>query len=680
MSEILYLVNHIAGNRHEPSQNKGSPSVMLEARNLSLTVGTKVLLKNTSFRIGDKDRAALVGLNGTGKSTLLRYISGELGEDNLLSEGQILKSANTSIGYLPQEISFEGDLEKSALQYALQANTRLFELSEKISSLELELARPDQDHESSGYQKLIEDFSDASHDFERLGGYRMQSDAEKILSGLGFSSADFQKIVREFSGGWQMRLLIARLLLQNPTLLLLDEPTNHLDIDSLRWMEQYLLNYEHSYIIVSHDRFFLDKLTLKTLEIAFQQITEYKGNYSYYEKEKAERYLLLMSRYENDLKKLADMKAFVDRFRYKATKARQAQSRLRQMQKLEEELQTPEEDLSHISFKFPKAMPSGREVMKLDDISKSFRLPDGSMKHVLQHIGVEIMRGDRIAIVGSNGAGKSTFCKILAGQIDFEGKLETGHNVSLNYFGQHQTENLSPEKSILTEMLDAAPTSEAQKKVRDILGCFLFSGDAVDKKTGILSGGEKSRVALAKILLQASNLLIMDEPTNHLDMRSKDMLIDSLEHYDGTLLLVSHDRYFLDSLVNKVFEIKNGGLQVYLGTYAEYLEKAEKNYEEERKREQERLAAASRTAARPAPEAKAPVAAAPPSKAVRKKIEALEKEIHRLEENKKQYEALMASDTFYNSPKEETQKTVSEYQLLCKELDALYLCWEESML
>jgi ATP-binding cassette, subfamily F, member 3 len=648
---------------------------MLEARNLSLSAGTKVLLRDTSFRIGDKDRASLVGLNGTGKSTLLRLLSGQLKEDGPMSDGQIMKSATTSIGYLPQEISFEGDLDKTALQYALEANKTLHELSERITQMEHELALPDQDHAGEEYHKLIERFSDASHDFERLGGYRMQSDAEKILSGLGFSGADFYKKVKEFSGGWQMRLLIARLLLQNPTLLLLDEPTNHLDIDSLRWLEQYLLNYEHSYLIVSHDRFFLDKLTTKTLEIAFNEITEYKGNFSYYEKEKAERYTLLMSRYENDMKKMADLKSFVDRFRYKATKARQAQSRLRQMQKLEEGLQAPEEDLSQISFSFPKARPSGREVLRLEGVSKSFTLPDGTTKTVLRDIDLEIMRGDRIAIVGSNGAGKTTFCRILADEIDFEGKRQTGHHVSMNYFAQHQTDNLAPEKSVLEEMMDAAPSSEAQRRVRDILGCFLFSGDAVEKKTAVLSGGEKSRVALAKILLQASNLLIMDEPTNHLDMRSKEMLIDSLENYDGTLLLVSHDRYFLDSLVNKVFEIKNGGVQVYLGTYAEYLEKAEKAWEEEKK--QLAQAAAKQEAERKAAAAK-PVAKKPaPPKANRKKIEALEKEIQRLEESKAQHEAMMAQPTFYDQPAEESRKATAEYEEVCRELDALYVCWEE---
>ncbi len=505
----------------------------------------------------------------------------------------------------------------------------------------------------------------------------MQSNAEKVLGGLGFSEIDFHKKVKDFSGGWQMRLHLTKLLLQNPTLLLLDEPTNHLDIDSLRWLENYLFNYEHSYIIVSHDRFFLDKLTTKTLEIAFTQVNEYKGNYSYYEKEKAERYELMMGKYANDVKKVAELKAFVDRFRYKATKARQAQSRLRQMEKMEKNMQSPEEDLSRISFRFPKANPSGREVMRLDGVQKAYILPDGSKKQVLTGIDLEVMRGDRIAIVGSNGAGKTTFCKILAGQIDFDGKLSIGHNVTMNYFAQHQTENLSQEKSVYTEMVDSAPTSEAQKKVRDILGCFLFSGDAVNKKIRVLSGGEKSRVALAKILLQASNLLIMDEPTNHLDMRSKEMLIDSLEYYDGTLLIVSHDRYFLDSLVNKVVEIKNGSLQLYLGTYAEYLEKAEKALEAERKEEtagrQKKQSAPPQVSEKEKEQTRKTSAA----KKDKKKIEEIEQKINRLEQKKESLETMMATEDFYKKSQEETAKILEGYHTLCNELNTLFAEWEQ---
>lgn len=649
---------------------------MFEVRNLSLSAGSKELLRNSSFRIGERERVALVGMNGTGKSTLLKLISGNSSDSTIVSEGAFLKSSDTSIGYLPQEISLGEDLEKTALQYAMHANKRLFELSETITQLEDELALPEHNHAGAAYHRLIERFTDALHNFEREGGYTLRAQAEKMLAGLGFSETDFHKTVKAFSGGWQMRLLIARLLVQNPTLLLLDEPTNHLDIDSLRWLENHLQNYEHSCMIVSHDRFFLDKLTTKTLEISFQRIEEYKGNYSYYEREKAVRYELLMSRYENDKKKMADLQAFVDRFRYKATKARQAQSRLRQLEKLEQKLQAPEEDLSRISFRFPKVNPSGRKVMRLERVGKTYTLPDGSVKQVLRNVELDILRGDRIAVVGSNGAGKTTFCKILAGETDFEGELSTGHNVSLSYFAQHQTENLDAERTIYEEMLEAAPTLEARKTIRDILGCFLFSGNAIQTKIGVLSGGEKSRVALARTLLQASNLLIMDEPTNHLDMRSKETLIDALENYQGTLLLVSHDRYLLDSIINKVAEVKNGSVQLYQASYGEYLEKTEKIIAQERL--QETAPPPSVKKSRPASAKKA----APTAKTAKKnqqKIEATEKSIQELERKKEELELLMASEEFYRRSPEENRDTLDNYRRISTELDRLFAEWEEAI-
>ncbi|TNJ38123.1 ABC-F family ATP-binding cassette domain-containing protein [Prosthecochloris vibrioformis] len=646
---------------------------MFDARNISLSAGTKELLNNASFRIGDKDRVGLVGLNGTGKSTLLRFITATGSGTEVISSGEITKSASTTIGYLPQEISFEDDLETTALHYALQANKKLNAISERIERLQQELEAPGQDHESDAYHKLIEKFTEASHEFERLGGYTMEGEAEKILTGLGFSRESFHKKVREFSGGWQMRLLIAKLLLQNPTLLLLDEPTNHLDIDSLRWLENYLLNYDHSCVIVSHDRFFLDKITTKTLEINFRTITEYKGNYSYYEKEKAERFELMMARYENDKKKIAHLQSFVDRFRYKATKARQAQSRLRQMQRLEEELVAPEEDNSKISFSFPKANPSGRVVLRFSEIGKSYPTPDGSMKQILRNIDLEVLRGDRIAVVGSNGAGKTTFCRIVAGNLEHEGTRTLGHNVSMSYFGQHQTEELETSNTILEEMLQAAPDAASQRRIRDILGCFLFSGDSVEKKIGVLSGGEKSRVALAKILLQASNLLIMDEPTNHLDMRSKEMLIDALENYDGTMLLVSHDRYFLDSLVNKVVEIRNGSLQLYLGSYGEYLQKSEKN----RKAEEEVQATAPSVTTQKKAGKQTP--AQPKANSNGRKAESIEKKIAELELRKEKLELVMGKNDFYQKPAEETETILREYGKVEQELERQYELWEQAL-
>ncbi len=639
---------------------------MFEARNLSLSVGTKDLLIDTSFRIGDKDRIGLVGLNGTGKSTLLKLISNEQTSHTLHVTGDMLKSSGTSLGYLPQEISFRDDLEKTALQYTLQANNKLFELSESIARMETELASPEHDHESESYHQLIHDFSEASQQFDRLGGYRMQSDSEKVLAGLGFSENDFHKKVKAFSGGWQMRLLIAKLLLQNPTLLLLDEPTNHLDIDSLRWLENYLLSYEHSFVIVSHDRFFLDKLTTKTYEIGFKRIHEYKGNFSYYESAKVERYEQSMAKYKNDLKKIQHLESFVDRFRYKATKARQAQSRLRELQKLQADLEAPEEDLSQISFRFPKALPSGKVALNLEHVSKSYTLANGSIKPVLEDINLEVMREDRIAIVGSNGAGKTTLCKILSQHTDFDGKFTLGHNVELSYYSQHQTENLTPEKTILNEMLDSAPDSEARKKVRDILGCFLFSGNSVEKLISVLSGGEKSRVALAKILLQASNLLILDEPTNHLDMRSKDMLIEALENYNGTLIIVSHDRYFLDSLVDKVIEIKDGSLFMYQEPYADYLVKKERSLLETTEQtkpaeKQKKTTPKTGTTGGQGKEGK--------------KIAELEKKIMYLEQDKEALETKISASDFYQT-EPDPEKTLKKYQKITRDLEALYDSWE----
>jgi ATP-binding cassette subfamily F protein 3 len=645
---------------------------MLEARNLSLTIGTKELLIDSSFRIGDDEKVALVGLNGTGKSTLMKFVAGQMPAQTLHHSGQIMKSAATTIGYLPQEISFEGDLEKTALQYAMQANQHLFQLSQDIDRMEKELALPI-DHESEAYHKLIEAFTDATHEFDHLGGYRMQADAEKVLSGLGFSKDDFHKKVKEFSGGWQMRLLITKLLLQNNTLLLLDEPTNHLDIDSLKWLENYLLAYSGSYVIISHDRYFLDKLTKKTLEISFKRITEYKGNYSYFEAQKAERYELLIAEYENKVKQIAHLQRFVDRFKAKATKATQAQSRMKMIEKLQQGLEAPEEDLTQIAFSFPKAAPSGKMVLTLEGISKTYTLPDHSTKTVLNNVDLEIMRGDRIAFVGSNGAGKSTLCKIVSSEVEFEGKRVVGHNVSLAFFGQHQTEMLNQAHTILEEMMSIAPDSEARMKVRDILGCFLFSGDAVNKKIGVLSGGEKSRVALAKMLLTASNFLILDEPTNHLDMRSKEMLIEALDNYDGTLIVVSHDRHFLDSLVEKVVLVQGGKLRTFLDGYADFVKRMEAEETAEAERQKEAQKSSAKNEPKPAQKASAPAPKPNPNK---KQLEKIEKQIEKLESEKKSLEAEMASPSFFKQADSKTK--TGRYNAVKGELEKLYAEWESA--
>lgn len=671
---------------------------MLEARNLNLSVGTKDLLKDSSFRIGDTDRVGLVGLNGAGKSTLLRLINETFNvKSDTKPNAGLMKSAVTSIGYLPQEISFEGDLERTAIDYAMRANEKLFTLAERLHTMEHRLAT-ETDHESPSYDKLIHDFTEATETFERLGGYRLQSDAEKILTGLGFIETDFLKHVKEFSGGWQMRLLIAKLLLQKPTLLMLDEPTNHLDIDSLHWLENYLLASDGGYIIVSHDRFFLDKLSTKTFEISFQRMTEYKGNYTYYETEKVARYELAAQKFENDKKRMGELQSFVDRFRYKASKARQAQSRLKMLEKIEGGLERPEDDLSQISFSFPKAPPSGKVVLTLTDVRKSYPLPDGTIKPVLKGISFEVMRGDKIAIIGSNGAGKSTLCKVLSGETEFDGSLVLGHNVTMNYYAQQQAETLDASKSILAEMLDTAPDSEARRKVRDILGCFLFTGDTVERRIGLLSGGEKSRVALARMLLTASNLLILDEPTNHLDMRSKEMLIDALEAYDGTMLLVSHDRYFLDSLATKVLEVKSGVATLHQLTFAEFEENSTRAVasEPEKKAPTEKPPVSSGTvngkggksatsgtvngkgatngAHGQSSSAKPQQMKNPQDK---KKLESIEKQIAVLEKRKVDIESAMSAPEFYHDAAK--SKSVSaDYKRVATELETLYAEWEQA--
>jgi ATP-binding cassette subfamily F protein 3 len=643
---------------------------MLEVRNLNVSLGTKELIRNSSFRVGDTDRIGVVGLNGTGKSTLLKVLTQHIQAES----GDIMKSSGSTLGFLPQEISFEADLSTPALDYVMRANPRIYELGLQLEAWEKEMAE-ETNHESEHFHNVIEKYTDATTEFERIGGFRMKSEAEKIMMGLGFEPSEFQKPIKGFSGGWQMRLLIGKLLLQNPTLLLLDEPTNHLDIDSLRWLENYLLNYEGSMMIVSHDRFFLDKLTTKTLEIAFKQIVEFKGNYSYYEKEKELRLELVQAKYQNDMKRITEVQRFVERFKAKATKARQAQSRMKLLAKLEDSLQVPEEDLTQIQFRFPKANASGKIALTLQNIKKIYTLPDGSKKEVLKGITLEIARGDRIAIVGSNGAGKSTLCKIISGELEVEhGTRTLGHNVSINYFAQHQTESLDGTKTILDEMLDASPNSEARMNVRNILGCFLFSDDDVYKKISVLSGGEKSRVSLAKILLQSSNLLIMDEPTNHLDIRSKEMLIESLENYEGTFLLVSHDRYFLDSLVNKVLEVKDGTATLYTQPYAEYLADAEKRLAPAiSAAAQQRKAEAEAKSAKSSEQKKA----AAPAKDAKKKVQELEAKIEKAEKRKAELEDVMGAADFYKNEARAKDLT-TEYKSISNQLETLYYDWEKA--
>ncbi|HLF13786.1 MAG TPA: ABC-F family ATP-binding cassette domain-containing protein, partial [Bacteroidota bacterium] len=499
--------------------------------------GERVLFDDVSHTIGPHDRIGLVGSNGSGKSTLLKIMAA-LGEP---TSGRISKARYVTVGYLPQDgviasgRTLTGEVE-TAFEDVMEVRAEMDEAQFNLTSL---------DHTSEEYADTLEVFGELQHKLEDLDAFRMQSKVERVLMGLGFSTGDFDRDCDEFSGGWQMRIALAKLLLTEPSLLLLDEPTNHLDLDSLRWFEEYLRSYNGAVILVSHDRAFLDNLTKKTLAIALGRLTVYAGNFSYYEREREVRRELAAGTLKNQQKQVEQTQKFINRFRYKATKARQVQSRIKMLDKIE--FAEVEDDEEEIAFHFLKPSPSGAVVIELKNVSKRY----GPLV-VFDGLDCRIERGERIAIVGPNGAGKSTFTRILAGIEPVDGGSRVvGYNAILSYFGQHQAEELDQKRKVL-EIVDEVAHGEVRPKLRTILGSFLFHGDDVFKKVSILSGGEKSRLALAKMLLRPANLLIMDEPTNHLDMRSINVLLNALKEYEGTIVVVSHDRAFLDPLVTKV--------------------------------------------------------------------------------------------------------------------------------
>ena len=510
---------------------------MLSLEHIGIQFGGRTLFEDLSVTIGAHDRIGLVGANGSGKSTLLKIIAGLNSPDT----GFINKAHFVTVGYLPQDgISAKGKTlyheAETAFEDVLLVQEELKEVQHSLETL---------DTSSLEYMDMLEIFGELHHKLEELDAYRMKSKIEQVLMGLGFSAQDMQRQTDEFSGGWQMRIALTKLLLQEPNLLLLDEPTNHLDLESLQWLEEYLHQYNGAIILVSHDRAFLDGLTAKTIALSSGRFDIYNGNYSFFEKERVVRKELLMNQYKNQQQQIKQTQEFIERFRYKATKARQVQSRVKQLEKMETvELENEEEE---IHFHFPQPQSSGRVVLELQSVVKSY-----GGHCVIQDLNYKIERGDRIAVVGVNGAGKSTLARILAGVEPFDsGKRIAGHNVTVSYFAQDQAEELDLSLDVLMTV-ESSAASETRLQLRTLLGSFLFHGDDVFKKVSVLSGGEKSRLALAKMLLQPANFLIMDEPTNHLDMRSKRVLQDALNTYGGTFFIVSHDRAFLDPLVNKV--------------------------------------------------------------------------------------------------------------------------------
>ncbi|MEW5799237.1 MAG: ABC-F family ATP-binding cassette domain-containing protein [Bacteroidota bacterium] len=641
---------------------------MLAVNNLSINFGERYLFDDLSFTINPHDRIGLVGSNGAGKSTLLKIIA----SINQPMEGSVNKARFVTVGYLPQDAVVESDLSlykevESAFEDILQIEEELHEAYEKLAVT---------DHTTTEYTELLEIIGELQHKQEDADAFRLKSKIETVLMGLGFGVPDLERSVREFSGGWQMRIALAKLLLLEPSVLLLDEPTNHLDIESLQWLEEYLKNYNGAIILVSHDRAFLDALTTKTFALSLGKMEIYSGNYSYYEKERVIRKELILNAKKNQEQQLKQTKEFIERFRYKATKARQVQSRIKQMEKID--IIEVEDEEEEIHFHFPVAQQSGRVVMELKNLRKSY-----GDKVVYENLNYVFERGDRIAIVGVNGAGKSTLSKVAAGVEPFQsGERKEGYNVIVSYFAQHQAEELDLNKEVL-QTVDEVAVGEIRTKLRSILGSFLFRGDDVFKKVKVLSGGEKSRLALAKMLLAPANFLIMDEPTNHLDMRSKKVLQEALHEFDGTYLIVSHDRAFLDSIVNKVLEISPGGrVKTYIGNVSEYIEakKSERTSIQSTVSSRQNKITNNQLPIIPDPlSQKLKVKSEKPRKNVfqlKKRLEQLEKEIAEIEHQKSKIENTMGSEEFIKYPVK--AKTISaEYSAINKRLNELMEEWEK---
>jgi ATP-binding cassette subfamily F protein 3 len=518
--------------------------------------GPKILFQELDWLVTPHDRVGLVGANGTGKTTLLKILAGT----ESLDYGAITQQRGIQSGYLPQDgLSLSG---RTVFAECLSVFEHVHQMQREQEDLARRMAEVD--HASAEYQQIAERFHRIQAEMQARDGYTIEAEVGTVLNGLGFKKEDWQRRTEEFSGGWQMRIALAKLLLQKPNLLLLDEPTNHLDLETRNWLEQYLVNYPHAYVLISHDRYFLDVTVKKTAEIWNKQVFFYSGNYEKYLAQKAERRAQLEAAYSNQKEKIDQLEAFINRFRYQATKAKQVQSRIKELERMEKIEVPPEEKAIH--FSFPQPRPSGRMVAEAKDLGKSY----GS-KNVFSGVNFVIERGDRIALVGVNGAGKSTLIKLLAGSEQAtSGELRLGHNADVDYFAQDQYKALDPNARMLDDLFEAAPRS-TQTELRSLLGCFLFSEDDVFKTIGVLSGGERNRYALARMLLHPSNFLLLDEPTNHLDLRAKDVLLDSLQKFTGTVVFVSHDRYFIDKLATRVFEIGEGRVEVFPGNYEDYL-------------------------------------------------------------------------------------------------------------
>ena len=531
---------------------------MISIQNLSIHFTGQDLFTDINFMIREKDRIGLVGKNGAGKTTLIRIIAGL----EQPSHGDVVMSDDVTIGYLPQEKNIYS--EKTVLEETMTAFEEYHQIEKKLAQLQDELSQRT-DYESDSYQKLCERMSALNERLTLIGGHSIEGEAEQILVGLGFDHEDMTRAMNEFSNGWQMRVELAKILLRKPKLLLLDEPTNHLDIESIQWLEGYLKNYYGAIFMVSHDRAFLDHITIRTIEISGGKIYDYKCAYTEFVERREERIDMQKAAFDNQQREIKEIEAFIERFRYKATKAKQVQSRVKQLEKMDI-VEIDDRDKSVMHFKFPPAPHSGKVTLELQHVSKSY-----GEKNILNDINLLIPRGEKIAFVGRNGEGKSTLAKIICGVLDHTGDVKLGHEVKIGYYAQNQQDLLDPEKTVF-ETLDDVATGDMRVKVKSLLGAFLFSGETIDKKVKVLSGGEKARLSLAKMLLFPTNLLVLDEPTNHLDMLSKDILKSALLQFDGTLIVVSHDRDFLQGLTTKVYEFRKPHIKEYIGDIYDFLE------------------------------------------------------------------------------------------------------------
>ncbi|MCT8340586.1 ABC-F family ATP-binding cassette domain-containing protein [Flavobacteriaceae bacterium TK19130] len=548
---------------------------MLNVHNLSVSFQGENLFEGITFQLTPGDRVGLVGKNGAGKSTMLRIIAGE----QEYNEGQIAKDKEISIGFLKQDIDF--DYGRTVLEEAHQAFTKIKKLEKQLANINEQLASRT-DYESEGYHQLMIDVNEVQQQYEIHGGYNYQGETERVLQGLGFQREDFDKKTDTFSGGWRMRIELAKLLLQNNDILLLDEPTNHLDIESILWLEEFLVNFSGVVVIVSHDRMFLDNVTNRTIEISLGRIYDFNKPYSKYLVQRDELREQQLAAQKNQQKEIEQTEKLIEKFRAKASKASMAQSLIKKLDRMDK-IEVDEADNAVMSLRFPVSVIPGKVVIEAEDISKSY----GDNK-VLQHIDLQVARDSKIAFVGQNGQGKSTLAKIIVGEIEHKGHLKLGHNVQIGYFAQNQAEYLDGEKTVEDTMLDAA-NEKTRPRVRDILGAFLFRGEEVDKYVKVLSGGERNRLALAKLLLEPFNVLIMDEPTNHLDIQSKNVLKEALNNFEGTLILVSHDRDFLQGLSDTVYEFKDQKIKEYLGDIDYFLE--QRNLQNLREAEKRTIAA-----------------------------------------------------------------------------------------